>query len=102
MNSFYRYNFRPETDNDVIFGGAAEYIGLDVRVKFDDSRSNSARDIRRADFVSNEHIDVYHKRQKRLRVVSPKKLCAKDVLGNIDPYSVMNGRSHTRISPQKL
>ena len=29
-------------------------VGMDVPIKFDDSRSNGFRDIRGADFVSNE------------------------------------------------
>ena len=31
-----------------------DYIGMDVRVKFGDSRSNGSRDIRGANFMSNE------------------------------------------------
>ena len=38
-------------------GVAAEYVGMDVRVKFGDSRSNCSRDIRAAQFVmdNDEH-----------------------------------------------
>ena len=40
--------------SDVISGVAADYVGMDVHVKFGDSRSNGSRDIRGADFESNE------------------------------------------------
>ena len=45
---------RPEIDNDVISGVAVDNVGVDVHIKFGDSRSNRFRDIRGADFVSNE------------------------------------------------
>ena len=47
-------NFRPEVDNNVICGVAVDYVGVDVTMKFGDSRSNGSRDIRGANFVSNE------------------------------------------------
>ena len=50
----FPYNFRPEVDNDVISGTAIDNVGADIRVKFGDSRSNGFRDIRGANFVSNE------------------------------------------------
>ena len=50
----FRYKFRPAVDADVISGVAVEYVGMDVRVSFGDSRSNGFRDIRLADLVSNE------------------------------------------------
>ena len=50
----FLYNFRHEVDNDVISGVAIDNVGVDVCAKFGDSRSNGFRDIRRADFVSNE------------------------------------------------
>ena len=50
----FPYNLRPEVDNDVISGIAEENVILDVSVKFGDFRSNGFRDIRGADFVSNE------------------------------------------------
>ena len=54
--------YRLEIDNDVISDGAVEWVGMDVRVKFDDSGSNVSRDIRGA--VSNERtkedIEAYH------------------------------------------
>ena len=40
---------RPEVDSDVISGMVVDYFGMDVRVKFGDSRSNISRDIRGAD-----------------------------------------------------
>ena len=55
MGSLFRYNFRPEVGDDVISGLVVEHFGMDVTVKFGDSRSNGSRDIRGAGFVSNEH-----------------------------------------------
>ena len=43
-----------EIDNDVISGPAVGNVGMDVLIKFGDSRSNGFRDIRGADFVSNK------------------------------------------------
>ena len=60
----FRYNFRPEVYNDGI-------VSMDVLVKLGDSRSNGSRDIRGADFVSNEHDEAYPNSGKRL-TVSPK------------------------------
>ena len=37
---------------------AVEYIGMDVKVKFGDSRSNISRDIWATDFVSNERTNM--------------------------------------------
>ena len=50
----FRYNFRPEVDNDVVSGVAIDNVGMDFLVQFGGSRSNGSRDIRGADFVSNE------------------------------------------------
>ena len=50
----FRYNTQPEVGNNVISGVTEDNIGMYVAVKFGDSRSNGFRDIRRADFVSNE------------------------------------------------
>ena len=50
---FFSLNFRPEVDNDVIFGVAVDYVSVDVLVNFGDSRSNGFRDIRWANYVSN-------------------------------------------------
>ena len=50
----FLYNFVPEVVSDVIFGVAVDYVGMDVRVKFADTRSNGSGYIRGADFVSNE------------------------------------------------
>ena len=52
---FFRYNFLPEVDNDVVSGVAVEYVSVDVvPAKLGDSRSNGSWDIRGADFMSNE------------------------------------------------
>ena len=40
--------------NNVISSVAEETIGMDVHVKFGDSRSNGSRDIRGVDCVMNE------------------------------------------------
>ena len=50
----FPYNFRPEVHNDVISGMAVNNVGVDVPIKFGGSRSNGFRNIRGADFVSNE------------------------------------------------
>ena len=49
FDSFFRYSFRPEADNNVVY-----CVGMDIRIKFGDSTSNGSRDIRGAAFVSNE------------------------------------------------
>ena len=61
-----RYNFRPEVDSDVIYSVAVDCVGMDVHVKFDDSRSNSSRDIRGAYFFSTSEHDrsLSHKAEK--------------------------------------
>ena len=51
----FRYNFRPEVDSDVVSGAAVDNVGP---VKLGDSRSNGFRDIRGADFVSNERTNI--------------------------------------------
>ena len=61
----FRYNFRPEVDNDVISSVAVEHVRVDVRVKFGNLRSNGFKDIRVADFVSNEHDKAYPNSVKR-------------------------------------
>ena len=70
---FFRYNFRPEVDNDVISAVAIDYVGVDIPIKFGDSRSKRSRDIRRAGFVSNErkneHDKAYPNTAKRLFIV---------------------------------
>ena len=57
FHHLFRSNFRPEVDNDVISGAAADYVLFYVRVKFADSRSSGVRDIRGADFMSNNEHD---------------------------------------------
>ena len=51
---FFHYNFRPKTDNYVISRVAIDNVGVDVPIKFCDTRSNGFREIRGADFVSNK------------------------------------------------
>ena len=50
-------SFRPEVVSDVISGMAAEQFGVDVPVKFGDSRSNRSRDARAAHVVMGMPID---------------------------------------------
>ena len=38
----FRDKFRPEVANDVISGVAVAYVGMDVRVKVNDYRSNGS------------------------------------------------------------
>ena len=40
FSTVFRYNLLPEVDNDVIAGMAVDNVGMDVRAKFGDSRSN--------------------------------------------------------------
>ena len=47
----------PEIDNDVISGLAVDHVGVDIPIKFGDSRSNGFRHIRGADFVSNKRMN---------------------------------------------
>ena len=56
LDSIFRYNFRPE--DDVISSVDVDNVGMDVCVKFGDSKSNGFRDIRGADFVSNERTNM--------------------------------------------
>ena len=54
FSTVFPYNFQPEVDNDVISGKAVDNVGMDVPIKFGDSRLNGFQNIRGADFVSNE------------------------------------------------
>ena len=74
FKQYFRDNFQPEVVSDVISGVGVESVGMDVRVKFGDSRSHGFRDIRGAVFVSNEHAEAYHVRHKCRTGVSPKML----------------------------
>ena len=58
-STVFPYNFLPEVDNDVISGMSVDSVRMDVHVKFDDSSSNGFRDIRGADFVSNERMNEH-------------------------------------------
>ena len=57
-DSFFRYNFRPEVDNDVLFGVAVDNVGVGICVEFGNSRSNGFLDIRLAVFVSNGRTNI--------------------------------------------
>ena len=41
---FFQDNFRPEVVSDVLSGGDVGQIGMDIAVKFGDSRPNRSRD----------------------------------------------------------
>ena len=42
FDGFFRDNIRPEVITDIIFNVAVELSGVDVRVKFGDSRSTQS------------------------------------------------------------
>ena len=48
---------RTEGASDVISGAAVDHVGVDVHVKFGDSRSSSSQDIRVADFALNDRTN---------------------------------------------
>ena len=52
--AFFRGDFRPEVVSDVISGVNVGRFGLDVLVKFGDSNSNGASDIRLPHFMTND------------------------------------------------
>ena len=55
FDSFFRYTFRPEVDNDVISDVTADYVSMVVNVKLGDSRSNDFQRYSRDWFrVANE------------------------------------------------
>ena len=54
FDSFFRDNFWPVVDSDVISGVIVDQTGMDVPVKFGDPRSNRSRDIRAAYFVMED------------------------------------------------
>ena len=62
-------NFRPEAASDVISGVDVEQVGMNVHIKFGESRSNRFRDIRLRQFVTNDDNDDngagHHIRAKR-------------------------------------
>ena len=65
-------NFRPEIASDVISGVGVQQVGMNVHVKFSDSRSNRSPDIRLPHFVRTTPTPAYagrghHIRAKRLR-----------------------------------
>ena len=64
---FFAICCRPEIDNDVISGQAVDIVGVDVPVKFGDSRSNRSRDIRQPHFVlTTPAYAGHHIRAKRV------------------------------------
>ena len=65
---FFPYNFRPEEDNDVMSSVAVDSVGMDVYIKYGDSRSSGFRDIRGADFVSNEQDEAHPNSVKCLKL----------------------------------
>ena len=54
FQQFCSDNFRKEVASDVISGVIADPTRMDVRVKFDDSRSNCSQHIRQPHFVTDE------------------------------------------------
>ena len=90
--------FRPEVHNDIISGVAAEYIRVDVPVKFGFCSSNGFRDIPGAASVSNErtseHGEAYPNSAKRLAGVTTKKWTAEsekiqDILFSLVVYNII-------------
>ena len=67
---------------------------MDVCIKFGDSRSNGFRNIRGADFVSNEQDEAYPNSAKRLndKAAEPDDITA-DALVDIDTSVEMLSRS---------
>ena len=61
FDSFFRDNFRLEVVSDVISYMAIEYISMDVRLKFGDSRSNCSGDIRISHFVMGDDDKRWHR-----------------------------------------
>ena len=51
-------SFRPEVVHDIISGANVGRVGMDVPVKFGDSRSNRSRDIRLPYFAMNKENDA--------------------------------------------
>ena len=73
FDSFFRYNSRPEENNDVVSGVAVDNVGMDADVKFCDSRSNGFVYIREADFrVERTWRSISQYRAKHLVAFRPK------------------------------
>ena len=85
------YDVRPEVDNDVIFGTTVDNVGVNVPIKFGDSGSCYFRDIRGADFVSNERTNIcedypnfaYKKIKPSVVYISPRRPDDPRRLGNL-------------------
>ena len=45
FDSCFRYNYRQEAANVVISGVTVDYVGMDVRAKLGDSRSNGSQEM---------------------------------------------------------
>ena len=56
FSTVFRYNVG---HSDVISGVAVVHVGVDVLVKVGDSWPNGSRDIRGADFMSNERTNEH-------------------------------------------
>ena len=54
FRQFFRDNFRPKVASGVTSGMAVEWVGMDVHMKFGDSRSKRSSDIRAAHFVIDD------------------------------------------------
>ena len=57
--SFFFAKCHSELVSEVIASVTVESVGMDVRVKFGDFRSNGSQDIRQADSVSNERTNEH-------------------------------------------
>ena len=73
MDCFFRCSFRPEVVRGVISGELGQ-VGMDVPVKFGDSRSNCSRDIRLPQFIKPTNDDAC------LRTL---RFCLKKTLGRL-------------------
>ena len=75
FSTVFRDNFRPDIASDLLAGPDVEQVGLDVCIKFGDSRSNHSRDIRLSLYdVRTTTTPVYaghHIRVKRLELPEP-------------------------------
>ena len=56
LDRFFNFdNCQPEVASDLISCMAVQYVGVDVCVKFGDSRSNRSQDIRLPHFVTEDN-----------------------------------------------
>ena len=54
FSTVFHGNFRPEVVSDIISNVGVEHVGLDVTVKFGDSRLDGSRDLRLPNFVTGD------------------------------------------------